>query len=132
EPATALNPAVDAPSPVGVSNIDYDAKGRRERIEYKNGATTRYAYDPEIFRLIHLYTQRGATFTEDCENPQPPPPTIAAPDVPPLNKSCGLQNLHYTYDPAGNITHIQDDANQTIYFTNQRVEPSNDYTYDAL
>ena len=43
-----------------------------------------------------------------------------------------VQNLHYTYDPAGNITHIQDDAQQTIYFRNKRVEPSNDYTYDAL
>ena len=43
-----------------------------------------------------------------------------------------MQNLHYTYDPAGNITHIRDDAQQTIYFSNQRVEPSNDYTYDAL
>ena len=43
-----------------------------------------------------------------------------------------MQNLHYTYDPAGNITHIQDDAQQTIYFRNKRVEPSNDYTYDAL
>jgi RHS repeat-associated protein len=43
-----------------------------------------------------------------------------------------LQNLHYTYDPAGNITHIRDDAHQTIYFRNQRVEPSNDYVYDAL
>src|SRR6185295_5116104 len=45
---------------------------------------------------------------------------------------CGLQNLHYTYDPAGNITHIRDDAQQTIYFRNKRVEPSNDYTYDAV
>src|SRR6185369_15148754 len=45
---------------------------------------------------------------------------------------CQVQNLHYTYDPVGNITHIRDDAQQTIYFRNQRVEPSNDYTYDAL
>ena len=43
-----------------------------------------------------------------------------------------MQNLHYTYDPAGNITHIRDDAQQTIYFRNQRVEPSADYTYDAI
>jgi RHS repeat-associated protein len=43
-----------------------------------------------------------------------------------------VQNLHYTYDPTGNVTHIQDDAQQTIYFRNKRVEPSNDYTYDAL
>jgi RHS repeat-associated protein len=32
----------------------------------------------------------------------------------------------------GNITHIQDDAQQTIYFDNAVVEPSNDYVYDAL
>jgi len=43
-----------------------------------------------------------------------------------------LQDLRYTYDPAGNITHIQDDAQQTIYFRNKRVEPSNDYVYDAV
>jgi hypothetical protein len=38
----------------------------------------------------------------------------------------------YTYDPAGNITHIRDDAQQRIFFDNHRIEPSNDYTYDAL
>ena len=43
-----------------------------------------------------------------------------------------MQNLHYTYDPVGNITHIRDDAQQTIYFRNRRVEPSADYTYDAI
>ncbi|GHO97436.1 hypothetical protein KSF_074840 [Reticulibacter mediterranei] len=132
EPAGLLDAATVPPSPVGVNNIDYDAKGQRLRIEYKNGATTRYSYDPETFRLIHLYTRRGATFTGDCENPLPPPPTIAAPDIPPLNTPCGLQNLHYTYDPAGNITHIRDDAQQTIYFRNRRVEPSTEYSYDAI
>ena len=34
------------PSPVGVANIDYDAKGQRQRIDYKNGASTFYSYDP--------------------------------------------------------------------------------------
>ena len=43
-----------------------------------------------------------------------------------------MQNLHYTYDPVGNITHIQDDAQQTIWFANQQVEPSSDFVYDAL
>ena len=33
-----------------------------------------------------------------------------------------LQDLSYTYDPAGNITHIRDDAQQTIYFNNQVVD----------
>ena len=89
-----------------VANIDYDAKGQRQRINYGNGATTAYTYDDETFRLTNLRTTR----TSDGD----------------------LQDLHYTYDPVGNITHIRDDAQQTIYFRNRRVEPSSDYTYDAL
>ena len=132
EPTGLLDPNNEAPASVGVANIDYDAKGRRQRIDYKNGASTFSDYDPLTFRLVRLYTRRGAAFTEDCDNPTPPPPTIAAPDQPTKGKPCGLQNLHYTYDPAGNITHIQDDAQQTVFFSNRRVDPSNDYTYDAL
>jgi RHS repeat-associated protein len=116
-----------------VTNIDYNAKGQRVLVQYGNGAETRYGYDPNTFRLIHLYTRRGLQFTGDCENPDPPPPeTIAAPETPPPDRVCGLQNLHYTYDPAGNITHIRDDAQDAIYFDNTRVEPSNDYKYDAI
>lgn len=144
EPPGLLDPDVEAPSPVGVADIDYDAKGQRSLIDYKTrDATvirTTYVYDRETFRLTHLYTRRGVdpataqgvAFTDDCENPNPPPATVAAPAQLPAGKSCGLQNLHYTYDPAGNITHIRDDAQQTVYFRNQRVEPSNDYVYDAL
>jgi RHS repeat-associated protein len=132
EPVSLLDPANDAPSPVGVANVDYDAKGQRLRIDYKNGASTRYTYDTETFRLTHLYTRRGETFTDDCDNPSPPPATIAAPETPVAGTPCGLQNLRYTYDPAGNITHIHDDAQQVIYFRNRRVEPSNDFAYDAL
>ena len=66
-------------------------------------------YDPLTFRLTHLLTRRNAVaFPDDC--PQPPPA-----DWP----GCQVQNLHYTYDPAGNITHIRDDAQQTIYFREQ-------------
>jgi RHS repeat-associated protein len=130
EPTGLLHPATVPPAPVGVNNIDYDAKGQRLRIEYKNGASTRYAYDPETFRLIHLYTRRGAAFSEDCGGD--PTPRFAAPDVPPPNTPCGLQNLHYTYDPAGNITYIRDDAQQAVYFGGQVVPPHCDYTYDAI
>jgi len=122
EPAALLDPALDNPSPVGVANIDYDAKGQRQRIDYKNGASTLYSYDPLTFRLTQLLTRRNtAAFPGD--DPQPPVAGWPGRQV---------QNLRYTYDPAGNITHIQDDAQQTIYFRNQRVEPSNDYTYDAI
>lgn len=144
EPAGLLDPATEAPSAVGVADIDYDAKGQRTRIDYttRNATVIRttYTYDRETYRLTHLYTRRGVdpatahgvAFTDDCANPTPPPATIAAPDPPPSGRSCGLQNLRYTHDPVGNITHIQDDAQQTVYFRNRRVEPSNDYVYDAL
>jgi len=122
EPAALLDPDNVAPSPVGVANIDYDAKGQRQRIDYKNGASTLYSYDPLTFRLTQLLTRRDAVaFPGD--DPQPPVAGWPGRQV---------QNLHYTYDPAGNVTHIQDDAQQTIFFRNRRVEPSNDYFYDAL
>lgn len=131
-PDALVDRSAEPPSPVGIENLDYDAKGQRLRVGYKNGASTRYGYDPETFRLVHLYTRRGATFTTDCDDPSPPPTTMAAPDVPPPGVSCGVQSLRYTYDAAGNITHIRDDAQQTVYFRNAIVEPTAEYTYDAL
>ncbi|MFI5776076.1 SpvB/TcaC N-terminal domain-containing protein [Nocardia sp. NPDC051570] len=107
EPDAMLDPVALPPSPVGVAAMDYDAHGKRLRIVYKNGARTHYDYDPLTFRLIRLRTER----------PEPPH---------------RLQDLHYTYDPTGNITHIHDTAQQTIFFDNRRVDPDNDYRYDAL
>jgi RHS repeat-associated protein len=105
-----------------VRNIDYNAKGQRTRSDYGNGVTTTYQYDPLTFRLTHLLTSRDSSvFPDDC--PQSPPP-----DWP----GCQVQNLSYTYDPVGNITKIRDDAQQTVYFRNKRVEPSAEYTYDPL
>ena len=43
-----------------------------------------------------------------------------------------LQYLSYTFDPVGNITYIKDDAQQSVFYNNRRVEPSSDYTYDAV
>ena len=105
-----------------VRGVDYDAKGQRTRIEYGNGVVTTYAYDRETFRLRHMRSTRPRpTFPSDCpETPDPAWP------------GCDAQNLRYWYDPVGNITRIRDDAQQTIFFANQRVDPSNDYVYDAL
>jgi RHS repeat-associated protein len=89
-----------------VTNIDYNAKKQLTAISYSNGTTSTRTYDPFRFRLERLQTSwpsRGA-----------------------------LQDLRYTYDLIGNITHIRDDAQQSIYFRNARVDPSCDYTYDAL
>jgi RHS repeat-associated protein len=97
-----------------VSNIDYNAKGQRVLIDYgalgAPFASTAYSYDPLTFRLVNSTTTR---------------PGFPAAQQP-------AQNLSYTFDPVGNVTHILDSAQQTIYFNNRRVEPSGDYTYDAL
>jgi RHS repeat-associated protein len=92
-----------------VTNIDYDAKGQRQLIEYGNGVKTKYSYDAQTFRLAQLLTNR-------LDNNQP----------------VRLQDLSYTYDPVGNITTIRDDAQQTIYFNGEVVSPSTQYQYDAL
>jgi RHS repeat-associated protein len=105
KPDGLLDAGAEPPSPVGVANIDYDARGRRIRIDYKNGVGTSYTYDPLTFRLTHVLTQRAAD---------------------------AVQDLRYTYDPAGNAIRIRDGAQQTVFFNNRRVEPSTDYVYDAL
>ncbi|MDQ3412143.1 MAG: toxin, partial [Chloroflexota bacterium] len=56
-PDELLDPATLPPARAGVANIDYDAKGQRQRIDYQNGASTFYQYDPETFRLTALYTR---------------------------------------------------------------------------
>jgi RHS repeat-associated protein len=104
-----------------IRNIDYDAKGLRTLVEYGNGVTTAYDYDPQTFRLSRRFTRREANvFPSDC----PQPPLTGSP-------GCGVQDLNYAYDPAGNITAVRDGAQQTIYFRNRRVDPGNVYAYDA-
>jgi RHS repeat-associated protein len=90
-----------------VANINYNAKGQRELIEYGNGVTTEYTYEDETFRLIRLLS-RGA------------------------GGGPAEQNLQYTYDPVGNITHIRDDSQAVIHHNGEVVEPRSVYTYDAL
>jgi len=88
-----------------VTSVEYDAKGQRTAITYGSGVRTLCSYDPLTWRLVRCQTIRGTT---------------------------ALQDLSYTYDAAGHITHISDAAQQTVYFKNQVVTPDSDYTYDAL
>ncbi len=89
-----------------VKNIDYNEKGHRTKIRYGNDVTTNYFYDKETFRLIRLETKRQ---TGDP-----------------------LQDLYYTFDPVGNITHIEDKNVPVIFFNNQKTTGLSSYTYDAL
>ncbi len=96
-----------------VDDIAYNARGQRTRLALGNGTVTTYVYDPQTFRLARLTTTRPNSFAAGGRT---------------------VQDLSYTYDAAGNVTRIRDDADtqNVIYFRNQRVEPSSDYTYDAL
>jgi RHS repeat-associated protein len=96
-----------------VTDIDYNARGQRILLALGNKTVTAYDHDPLTFRLSRLVTTRPDSFPTDQRI---------------------VQDLAYTYDPAGNITRIRDtaDIQNVIYFKNQRVEPSTDYTYDPL
>jgi RHS repeat-associated protein len=109
-PAGLLDPATaDVPA---IMNIDYNARGQRAALELGCGSRTAYVYDPETFRVATLTTTRP--------DPQPDARMVQA--------------LSYTYDPKGNITRLRDDADihDVIYFQNQRVDPTADYTYDPI
>jgi RHS repeat-associated protein len=105
DPTTADHHAVTA--------VAYNARGQKTSVAFGNGATTAYDYDAQTFRLVHLTTARPASFTANQQT---------------------VQALSYFYDPTGNITRIRDtaDLQDVIYFNNQRVEPTTDYSYDAL
>ncbi|KAH7138741.1 insecticidal toxin complex protein [Dendryphion nanum] len=93
-----------------VKQITYTVRGSRSSIEFGNGVKTTVEHDDLTRHIRNLTTTRptGRGGTET------------------------LQNLTYIHDPVGNITLVKDTAQQDIYFRNQIIEPSNDYTYDAV
>jgi RHS repeat-associated protein len=75
-----------------VREIAYNAKGQRVLIAYGNNVMTRYAYDPETFRLLRLRTERFTTPAQDSWQ----------------GRGAPLQDYTYTYDLAGNILSIEE------------------------
>ncbi len=65
-----------------ISNIDYNQNGQMILVEYGNGDTTEYEYDPKTLRLTKITTINAQNEI--------------------------LQKLSYTYDPAGDILTITD------------------------
>lgn len=102
---SVLHSGAPAPS-VYIKDIHYNEKGQREKIIYGNEVSTRFYYDKETFRLRRLESKR-------------------------LNGD-PLQDWHYTYDPVGNITHIEDKNIPVVFFDNQKITGVSAYTYDAL
>ncbi|OBU42129.1 type IV secretion protein Rhs [Photobacterium damselae] len=94
-----------------VKSLMYSAAGQKLREEQGNGVVTTYSYEPETQRLIGIKTER------------------------PTGHALGakvLQDLRYEYDPVGNVLKINNDAEETRFWRNQKVVPENTYTYDSL
>ena len=108
--ASYLLPADALTEQVLVSEIEYNANGQKTRELAGNGVGTTYTYDERDWRLMQVKTLR---------------PDLSARQ--PL-----LQDLRYEYDPVGNIVSIEDAAEATRFYKNQRVIPKQTYTYDAL
>ncbi|KAH7317419.1 hypothetical protein BKA65DRAFT_483637 [Rhexocercosporidium sp. MPI-PUGE-AT-0058] len=95
-----------------VENLDYNAMGKRMLVDYGNRVRTTSEFDLETEALKRLNTWRNA-------------------DVPNRVRDL-LQDIKYTYDPMGHVTHVVDDAQETNFFRNVIASPVNAYTYDAL
>ncbi|VVQ00582.1 hypothetical protein PS925_02270 [Pseudomonas fluorescens] len=88
-----------------VHAIQYNAQGQTEREIAGNDVITALQYDSEDGRLTRLQARRNDE---------------------------RLQDLHYAYDPVGNVISIEDAALPIRYFANQRIKPINRYGYDSL
>jgi RHS repeat-associated protein len=93
-----------------VANIDYSSTSQITKIQYGNGTTTNYAYDPSTFRLTNLTTNNGQLAT--------------------------IQDLNYTFDNVGNILGIIDNVNsaaQVFEYDNlSRLVSANGTYYGAI
>ena len=92
-----------------IRNISYNANRLRTQVTSGNGVVTSYSYETSTLRLIKIFSQR-----------------------PGLSPGTIVQDINYTYDPAGNITRVRDNAIATVFNNNQQVDPVLDYTYNAI
>lgn len=91
----------------------YDAKGMRQMVVLGNGVEIAYTYDAETFRMKRLRSRR----------------TNTAPRT--------YQDIHYTYDPVGNLVHLVDEAQQPAAASPRVLEglsvsSHSEFEYDAL
>jgi insecticidal toxin complex protein TccC len=88
-----------------VSDIRYNALGAVEQETAGNGVISTAVYDAADGRLLRLRAQSDErTF----------------------------QDLNYAYDPVGNVVSIEDAAQSTGHFSQQRTDSVNRYRYDSL
>lgn len=94
-----------------LTSLTYSAAGQKLREEHGNGVVTTYTYEAETQRLTGIKTERPAGHASGAKV---------------------LQDLRYEYDPVGNVLKINNDAEETRFWRNQKVVPENAYVYDSL
>lgn len=101
-----LTTADDQQTKQVVQGITYNAKGQRLSVSYGNNTISAYTYDSKTWAMTRLRTVN--------------------------TQKKILQDLLYEYDPVGNVTAKTDDAQDTVYYNNQKVNPTATYVYDSL
>ena len=94
-----------------IKSIEYSATGQKLREEQGNGVVIYYEYEPQTQRLIRFRVERPAHHL--------------------MGFKC-FQDVRYQYDPVGNILCIRNDAEETRFWRNQKIEPEQHFTYDTL
>lgn len=89
----------------------YAESGQLLRKEQGNGVLSTFTYDPCDLRLVGLDVERPAGHRLGAQR---------------------LQALRYSYDPVGNVTAVQDTAQATRFWRNQRVPAQSRFVYDSL
>jgi RHS repeat-associated protein len=89
------------------TQVEHNAKSQLTKIFHGNGIIIQRSYEPLFSHLSRIQTTR----TSD---------------------GSVLQDLNYTFDAVGNVSRVGDNAQQTVYFRNNRVDPSSEFTYDPL
>lgn len=89
-----------------ISDFHYNPAGQLESERLGNGVMSEKTYEPETGRLTRILSSRA--------------------------DGTALQDLNYRYDPVGNVVEIEDAAQPTRFFANQRIDPVSRYRYDTL
>ena len=89
-----------------ITDIIYDANNQQISGSYGNGSKSQMAYDPLTLQMSVKRTIRA--------------------------DGSIIQNLDYVRDCMGNITHIEDTAQQSLFFRGTIQKPTQDFTYDAI
>ncbi|MCO7518156.1 MULTISPECIES: RHS repeat-associated core domain-containing protein [unclassified Pseudomonas] len=90
-----------------LTSLSYSAAGQKLREAHANDVVTHFTYEPRTQRLLQLKTEHSA-------------------------KATVLQDLHYAFDPVGNVLRVSNAAEARHFARNRAIEAISTYGYDTL